>query len=363
LFGRYATYVGGTPTRSPAVLGLIWHAEVQGVWRVRGGMHVLAEAVARLAAAKGAEFRHGAQVDRIEVQRGRPVSVLTADRQRLPVDHVVFAGDPRALTEGLLGAAPAGTVPPDAVAPRSLSALVQAFAAEVHGPELAYHNVIFGADPAAEFGPLEQGHLPEDPTVYVCAEDRGGGAAPPEPAPGAPRLERFETIVNAPPLGARPATDEEIARCLTRASETLARSGLTFRPAPGTDSLTTPAGFEALFPASDGSLYGRSPHGRWAAFARPRAATSIPGLVLAGGGAHPGAGVPMATLSGRHAAETIMSARISTSTSRRTAMLGGMSTGSATTAKGPSRSSGSSAPSSRPGTGGPGGKTRRTTAA
>ena len=31
LFGRYATYVGGSPYQSPAVLGLIWHAEA--VWR------------------------------------------------------------------------------------------------------------------------------------------------------------------------------------------------------------------------------------------------------------------------------------------------------------------------------------------
>jgi 1-hydroxycarotenoid 3,4-desaturase len=32
----------------------------------------------------------------------------------------------------------------------------------------------------------------------------------------------------------------------------------------------------------------------------------VPGLYLAGGGAHPGAGVPMATLSGKHAAEAIL---------------------------------------------------------
>ena len=43
-----------------------------------------------------------------------------------------------------------------------------------------------------------------------------------------------------------------------------------------------------------------------AAFARPTARTAIRGLYLAGGGAHPGAGVPMATLSARHAAEAIL---------------------------------------------------------
>ena len=89
--------------------------------------------------------------------------------------------------------------------------------------------------------------------------------------------------------------------------------------------------------ASQGAIYGRSPDGPFATFARPTARTRLPGLWIAGGGAHPGAGVPMATLSGRHAAEGILAARASTSTFRRTAMRGGTSTGSATTGAAPSR--------------------------
>ena len=57
LFGRYATYVGGSPYQSPAVLGLIAHSEARGVWRVEGGMHRLARAMQALAQDKGATFR------------------------------------------------------------------------------------------------------------------------------------------------------------------------------------------------------------------------------------------------------------------------------------------------------------------
>jgi 1-hydroxycarotenoid 3,4-desaturase len=81
--------------------------------------------------------------------------------------------------------------------------------------------------------------------------------------------------------------------------------GLTFSPAPSSEALTLPEDFNRLFPASQGSLYGRSPHGLTAALKRPTARTRIKGLYLAGGGAHPGAGVPMAALSGLHAAEAI----------------------------------------------------------
>ena len=357
LFGRYATYVGGSPYRAPAVLGLIWHAEASGVWRVKGGMHRLAAAMAALAESLGAEFAYSAPVARIEVQGGRACGVVMADGTRHAAAHVVFNGDPKALADGLLGEAARAAVPAKAVAPRSFSAHVMAFAAVPRGPELAYHNVVFGADPAREFRPLERGRMPEDPTVYICAEDRGGGAPPPG------TLERFETIVNAPPTGARPPSDEETETCLTRTWTRLAQAGLSFTPTPGRDALTTQAGFHRLFPGSDGSLYGRSPHGRMAAFARPTAASRLPGLILAGGGAHPGAGIPMATLSGRHAAAAIPTPRTSISPSPRTATPGGTSTASPTTAKAPSPSSPSSAPSSRPGTAGPAGATRPTTAA
>ncbi|NNK78535.1 MAG: methoxyneurosporene dehydrogenase, partial [Litoreibacter sp.] len=78
-----------------------------------------------------------------------------------------------------------------------------------------------------------------------------------------------------------------------------------------------------------------------AALKRPTARTKIKGLYLVGGGAHPGAGIPMATLSAKHAAEAILTDLTSTSPSRRTATRGGISTASATTVTVQSRSSAS----------------------
>ena len=76
--------------------------------------------------------------------------------------------------------------------------------------------------------------------------------------------------------------------------------------APERIVLTTPTGFEALFPATGGALYGQAVHGWQATFARPGSRTRLPGLYLAGGSTHPGAGVPMATLSGRLAAAAVL---------------------------------------------------------
>jgi 1-hydroxycarotenoid 3,4-desaturase len=322
LFARYATYVGGRPGHSPAVLSVIWRAEAQGVWAVKGGMHSLAAALAGLFERLGGRILLNTPVQRILKQNGRVTGVQTASGT-LPATTVVFNGDPAALATGRLGNAVTDVVPAKATTPRSLSAHVWAFAATPTGPPLIHHNVFFTDNPAAEFGPIGRGQMPEAPTLYLCAEDRAQGT------PSGP--ERFEIIINAP-AGYAPHAEEE-TQCRTRTFQTLARFGLTFDPEPEARCLTTPASLNHLFPASQGAIYGRSPEGTLAAFQRPRARTALPGLYLAGGGCHPGAGVPMAALSGLHAAAAIMTDRISASPSTPTAMPGGMSTASRTTVR------------------------------
>lgn len=329
LFGRYATYVGGSPTDSPAILSLIAHAEASGVWRVEGGVHALPRAIEALAIKRGARFHYSTHVEGISQTASG--FAITARRETFTADQIVFNGDPRAFVTGELGRDIVAAVPQSAVEPRSLSAAVLAFSARARGPALSHHTVFFGDTPNAEFDALSQGQLPTDATLYVCAEDHGTKPDTVE--------NRYEIILNAPP--GLTHTPEEKNACLTRILQRLSQFGLTFDPAPTADALTMPAEFDQLFPASQGSLYGRSPAGMMAAFKRPSARTRVPGLYLTGGGAHPGAGVPMATLSARHAAAAIVEDRTSRSTSARTDTRGGTSTGSATTAPKPSPSSAS----------------------
>ena len=69
--------------------------------------------------------------------------------------------------------------------------------------------------------------------------------------------------------------------------------------------LSGPPQLEQRFPATGGALYGAPSHGWSASFRRPSARTRVPGLYLAGGGVHPGAGVPMVALSGLLASEAV----------------------------------------------------------
>ena len=321
MFGRYATYCGASPFEAPATLMLIAHVEQEGVWLVDGDMRALAEALAALAAAKGVELRYGEAVSRVAVERGRASGVELASGERIGADAVVVNADAAAVSAGAFGPEMAGAVTGARRPLRSLSAVTWAMTAHASGFPLARHNVFFSGDYAAEFRDLAAGRAPEDPTVYVCAEDRDDAGA------GAPPTERLFALINAPANGDAHTMDRrELEACETRVFGRLSRCGLEVTPS-GPSVVRTPRDFEAMFPHTGGALYGPAMHGWAAAFRRPGARSRLPGLYLAGGSVHPGAGVPMAALSGRIAARRLMRDRASTSASRRAATAGGMSTG------------------------------------
>lgn len=320
LFGRYATYCGSSPFAAPATLMLVAHVESQGVWHVGGGLSRLAAVVADLAADRGARFRYETSVRSIAVQGGRVVGVDLDDGERLAADAVVCNADVAALADGLLGREAARAADAVPAGDRSLSAVTLCLQARTNGFPLARHTVFFSGDYAAEFARIRAGHLPDGPTVYVCAQDRSDRAAPSD------RPERLLCLVNAP---ARPIGPSEIETCVTTMRRRLGASGLTL--AETAEPVTTgPADFARLFPGTAGALYGRASHGWMASFKRPGARTRIPGLYLAGGSIHPGPGVPMAAQSGRIAADSLLRDRNGARASIRgwiaTATSGGTST-------------------------------------
>lgn len=318
LFGRYATYCGSSPFLAPATLMLVADVEQQGVWYVDGGMHALARALAGLAAAGGADIRYGADVAEITTQAGRVSGVRLASGEVVTADAVIANADPQAIAAGRFGPAVQRAVPGQKPAERSLSALTWTGVAEVEGFPLVRHTVFFSPDYKAEFDALGRGGMAREPTVYVCAQDRGDSGEPSGP-------ERLLVLINAPPTGdAKTMTEPETERCRQEAWELMGRSGL--RLTNPTLMATGPAQFEALFPATGGALYGPAVHGATASFKRPASRTAVRGLYLASGAAHPGAGVPMAALSGRLAASALMADLGSTGPSRMTATAGGMST-------------------------------------
>jgi 1-hydroxycarotenoid 3,4-desaturase len=300
LFGRYATYCGSNPFAAPATLMLIAHAELMGVWALEGGMHALARTLADVARRKGAQLRLGQGVSEVIVSTGRVTGVKLATGEIIAGRAIIWNGDVSALAAGLAGDGVAGAAPATPPARRSLSAITWCIDAPTDGFPLTRHNVFFSQDYAAEFEDIFAARRPpRDPTVYVCAQDRGDDGLPNGP-------DRLLCLVNASADGdSAPLAPDVLRETADRSFALMERCGFKIDHSSGNAIMTAPEGFNRLFPASGGALYGPATHGAFATFQRAGARSRIPGLYLAGGTVHPSAGVPMAAISGRLAAAAL----------------------------------------------------------
>ncbi|MDX2234011.1 MAG: phytoene desaturase family protein [Hyphomonadaceae bacterium] len=328
LFARYATYCGSSPFQAPATMMLIAHVEQDGVWSIQGGMQRLAAALESLATLQGVRFRYKTHVRAVHLARGHVCALTLESGERLKTDAIVMTADPAALGAGAFGEEIRAVTHAPRAAARSLSAVTWAVAARTAGFPLRRHNVFFSGDYAAEFDDLvTRRRMPEDPTIYVCAQDRDE-----RDIVSSDKRERLLVLVNAPADGDTHAMGpEERHACQTNVFRRLRRSGLAIDVDATNAVMTTPEEFDTRFPHTGGALYGRATHGWAATFKRPGSRTRIPGLYLAGGGCHPGAGVPMAALSGRTAARSLLEDADSQRTWRLVVTPGGTSTPSATT--------------------------------
>lgn len=331
LFGRYATYCGASPWSAPATLMLIAHVEQAGVWALAGGMHALPKVLAEQLVLRGATLRYQSPCQRILIQHGRATGVMLESGETLDAEAVVFNGDADALAQGLMGEAARPSVPPLHRDRRSLSALTWSVRAATKGFPLTRHNVFFDDDYASEFKDIFQHRrLPINGTVYVCAQDRTDDSN----SPTTP--ERLLCLVNAPADGdINPFNPTEVDACEQQSLKLLNQCGLSFDATTAQYVRTTATDFNRMFPGTGGALYGRASHGWMTPFQRQGASSRLAGLYLAGGSVHPGPGVPMAAISGRLAAETVMADLDLTSRSNLGRISGGISTPSVTTANMP----------------------------
>jgi phytoene desaturase len=282
--GRFATYTGASPYLASAGFAMIPHLErAFGVHHVEGGMARLVQALATAVARQGVEVRTSARA----TWRERRGAFVAGPPDGLEAyDSVVVNADP--LAE--LGRAEE---------PLSTSGYVFHVAVD-RRVALPHHLVLFSGDYATEFRQLFAGAVPDEPTIYVCHPAASDASMAPAGQSG------LFVMVNVPAFRDQ-ATAEAAWPGYARGLQAfcLARLRAAF-PELASATLTvfadrTPVDL-ARTGAPGGSIYGYLPHGRFGPFRRPELAGRVRGLFYAGGGTHPGGGVPLVMLSGRFAA-------------------------------------------------------------
>lgn len=297
LYGRYPTYVGSSPYRSPATLAIIPFIElVFGGWYIRGGLYRLVEALCGLLEARGVALRADSPVERIDTRGGRASGVVLRGGERLAADVVVMNGD-TSRTDGLLGER-AAEMPVD---DRSLSGLVLLVGVKRRLEGLEHHNVYFSRDYTEEFRQLfDERRVPEDPTVYVNVPSRT------EPSVAPAGGETLFLMVNAPATG----ETWDAARIGAARKSIFARLRASGFPEIQGDIVVehavTPQTLSDRFGMPGGAIYGHHSHGWRNAFFRPaNRRRGCAGLYCVGGSAHPGGGTPMVLLSAKIVEELI----------------------------------------------------------
>ncbi|MEM7680839.1 MAG: phytoene desaturase family protein [Planctomycetota bacterium] len=307
MLDHFTQYVGSSPYGSPAILCSIASMQVhEGVWYPKGGTRAVPEALAKLAESLGVTFRTNSPVERIGLENGKVTGVELASGERLTADCVVSNADAiRTQHELLNGEDTGGKQQPGDREP-ACSGVVLYLGLKKRYEHLAHHGFVFSKDPEQEFHHIyELGEPAPDPTCYLAATART------EPETTPPGGEALYVLVHTPYLHAHHnwARTGELyttyrKTILNKLERTAGLEGLEDNIA--FERALTPQDIHDRYRVLNGAIYGLASHGTFTGAFKPANRSPLAkGLYLAGGSAHPGAGMPMALMSGWIAADSL----------------------------------------------------------
>ncbi len=309
--------IGGSPTRTPALYGLIVEFERRwGVHAAMGGTGALVRALAGLLERLGGTIRTGVEVERVVVRGGRATGVRFLDGTTEQADLVVSNADPGSTYGTLLAdeprAAPARARLRRASPSMSLHVLHLGLDRTWPASPLLHHNLwfprhqgpelrrIFGsALPGAPRAPRGATQLPADPFLYVHVPTRT------DPTMAPPGGTTLYALVAAPAHRAR--AEDPVEEAATVRRWVLAQ--LEARGLPGVsghvvaEHAVGPEHFRDALNTPYGAAFSLQPTLLQSGWFRPHnRSRAVPNLYLVGAGTHPGAGIPAVLASGKIAA-------------------------------------------------------------
>ena len=291
-FSFQTKYLGMSPFRCPSLFTILSFLEYEhGVFHPVGGCGAVSDAMARLARRLGVDIRLDTPVDRVLFEGRRAVGVEVGGAP-VPADAVVINGDFARVVQALV---------PQARRPRwrdakigkarlSCSTFMLYLGIEGGMPAaLGHHTILLSQDYARNLREVTDGILPQEPSVYVQhAGYTDGGMAP----PGHTSL---YVLVPVPNLREGRAIDWATAAPAYRrlVLDRLRLLGLEdLEDRIRYERMVTPRDWAEEFAIHEGATFNLSHDLRQMLYFRPHNRFG-PGLYLAGGGTHPGSGLPV----------------------------------------------------------------------
>ena len=299
LFNRYATYNGSDPYKTPGIMSMIPHLEMDmGTYFPEGGMHAITKSLYDLAISKGIQFHFNTRVERIEVVNNKAIGVV-AEKQHHNAAIVVTNSDVAATYKELLSGhkKPTRTLNQE----KSSSAIIFYWGVARTFPQLDLHNILFSEDYQKEFNTIfNEKTPPEDPTIYINISSKNNADDAPE------GCENWFVMVNAPSASGQDwaAIKKQVRKSIIAKTNKILKTDIE-QYIVEEDSLD-PLEIEKKTGSVGGALYGASSNSKFAAFLRhPNFSTNISGLYFCGGSVHPGGGIPLCLLSAKITSDLI----------------------------------------------------------
>jgi phytoene desaturase len=279
-FSFHSLFIGGDPYRVPAIYGALVYLQVlDGGWYADGGVYSVVEAMARQL-----DVRCGEPVERIEHAGGRVRGVRLAGGELLPADVVVSNADVLRTHELV------GRRPPRRRLRETMSCFLLYLGTDRRFERLLHHTLLVGNGYREFIRAVTRGReLPRTFSTYVHAPSRT------EPGMAAPGGDSLAVLLPVPNLRAGIDWEREGDRLRDALVADLeAGFGLAgLDDAVVVEHRMTPMDFATELGAVWGNAFAVEPTLHQSAYFRPpNRDRALEGLYFAGGGTHPGAGVP-----------------------------------------------------------------------
>lgn len=292
---RFATYNGSNPHKAPATLNVIPHLEQHfGAYFPSGGMYQITLSLVALAERLGVKFYYQTPVEKIVLEGGKAKGVKVKG-ETLTADVVISNADVYSTYKKLLLDYPKLTPKRILQQERSSSALIFYWGIKKQFPQLDLHNIFFSGDYQQEFEHIwKEKNISNDPTIYLNISSKYEVKDAPE------GCENWFTMINVPSNQGQ-NWDELIVQAreniILKLSKVL---GEDIRTLIVSESILDPLSIESKTSSYQGSLYGTSSNGQFAAFLRhSNKSSKVKNLFFCGGSVHPGGGIPLALLSAK----------------------------------------------------------------